>query len=171
MSKIVTHEKFGGEEVINKLRDAGVEVDAVVDSEAVEEMGLKEPVYGEATVGECTVEETAVFHELWQVNRDLEDRSRTLVGESLASVGKSIRDSDRNKPMSEVVQSGELDLAFGDDDTEEAYFRLQQRAAMLHAMFWWLLGERLSLHRYRLGVRSKLRIVRMENRYKRSTDQ
>ena len=164
-SNVVTHDRFGGAETVERLREAGVEVEDRLSDEQVAEMGLKEPEYGETLVGECTNEEAAMFYALWREQSALEDRSRTLMGNILAKLGTNIRDSDRDKPMSELLGEGKIEMDFDTEDEGEGYFRVQQRVAHLHATFYWIIGERLGRHRDRLGVRSKMRLVTVRRRY------
>ena len=164
-SNVVTHDRFGGAETVERLRQAGVKVEDLLTDEQVAEMGLKEPAYGETLVGECTNEEAAMFYALWCEQADLEDRSRTLMGTILARLGTDIKDSDRGKPMSELLGEGRVEMSFNTEEEGELYFRVQQRVAHLHATFYWAVGERLSRHRDRLGVRSGMRLVTLQRRY------
>lgn len=163
--KVVTHHRFGGLGTADRLREAGVDVRNALTQDQVDEMKLPEPRYGEATVGTCTDEEAVLYRELWGVQQELEDKSWNLAADALTRIGATIRESDRGKPMHELIKSGEMELSFDSDDDAEVYFRLQQRAVHLHAMFYWMIGERLGNHRSRLGVRSRMRIVTVEKRY------
>ena len=106
-----------------------------------------------------------MFHALWREQAVLEDSSRTLMGNILAKLGTNIRDSDRDRPMSELLGEGKIEMDFDTEEEGEEYFRVQQRVALLHATFYWTVGERLGRHRDRLGVRSRMRLVTVSRRY------
>ncbi len=165
MGDLITHERFGGAKVMEQLRDLGVEVSEKVSQEELDALGLREPGYGEQLMGTCTDDEAALFYALCVARKWLEDRSRTLMGEAIASVGVKIRDSDRDKSMSELMQGDDVQMQFGSDESAEEYFKFQQKSAMLHGLFYWTVGERIGYHHHRLGIRSKMRIVTVERRY------
>lgn len=162
---VVTHERFGGDATQAALREMGVEVTSALTGEQMTEMGLREPSYGEATIGTCTDEEAALFYQMWRAQQELDDKTRVVVGDTIVKVGHTIRDSDRAKPLHEQVRSGAVGFDFATDDDAEEFFRLSQRVQVLHSMFHWRVGERLGRHRDRLGVRSRLRIVTVTSRY------
>ncbi len=162
MGAVVTHEKFGGAE---HLRSLGVKVDNILTSAQVAEMKLPEPGYGEATVGTCTDEEALLFHALFTMQGELEDVTRKMIGASLTKMGTTIRDSDRNQSIHDVVKDGDMKLSFDTETQAEKYFAMQQRVTHLHALFYHTIGERLAQHRNHLGVRSRMRIVTFEKRY------
>ena len=166
-TNVVTHANFAlPAEQLEKLRGAGVDVHTKLSQAQIDELGLKEPQYGEATAGELTDDEAALFYALWQAKQGLEDRTRTLVGDAITKVGGEIRDSDRNKSMQDVLgEDGPMGLDFANDELAEEYFAVQQKSAYLHALFYWMIGERLGKHSHRLGVRSKMRVVTLEQRY------
>lgn len=162
---VVTHEKFAlSDEAKRRIAAAGVEVGEVLTDKQVADMKLREPQYGEALQGDCTVEEASIFYELFKVQRELDDRARNAVGAAFQKIGGTIASSDRNKSISEAVESGEVKLAFDKEEDAETFYRLQQKATFLHATFYWTVGERLGKHAERLGVRSKMRVVTVEPR-------
>lgn len=165
-SNVVTHANFAlPEEQLEKLRGAGVDVSTKLTQSQIDELGLKEPQYGETTAGELTDEEATLYYALWQSKQSVEDRTRTLVGDAITKVGGEIRDSDRSKSMQDVLDDGEIKMDFVNDEAAEEYFAVQQKSSYLHALFYWTVGERLGKHSYRLGVRSRLRVVSLEKRY------
>lgn len=165
-TNVVTHANFAlPAEQLEKLRGAGVDVSTKLTQAQVDELGLKEPQYAETTAGELTDEESTLYYALWRTKQSLEDRTRTLVGDAITKVGGEIRDSDRNKSMQDVLDDGAMKLDFDSDEVAEEYFAIQQKSAYLHSLFYWMIGERLGKHSYRLGVRSRLRVVSVEKRY------
>ncbi len=169
---VITHERFGGgnkdiETSVKKdVLQIGVEnVRITVTEEEIAEMKLSEPGYGEETMRYWDSAEQIMFRELWECQKWLENEGRNILGEGLAKVGADILDSDRNKSLDDLLADGKIKMDFIDDARGSLYFKVQRRVAMLHALFHWTVGERLSRHHHRLGVRSKMRIVTVERRY------
>ncbi len=169
---IITHERFGGgnkdvSTAVKKdvLQISGGDIRTHVSEEEISEMKLTEPGYGEETIGYCDSAEQIMFRELWECQKWLENEGRNILGEGLTKVGTDILDSDRNKSLEDVLAEGQIKMDFVDDERGAAYFKIQRRVAMLHALFHWTVGERLNRHHHRLGVRSKMRIVTVERRY------
>lgn len=165
-AQVLTHERFVKGPLADRLKELGVEVsESLLSEDEVRELGLKEPSYGETIVGECTAQEARTYLAFARTKRDLEDRSRNLFGRTLASMGKAIAESDRSKPLNQLIQEGVVEPSFDSDDEAEEFFRLMQLARLLETQVYWSMGERLKQHRARLGVRSKLRVVTVANRY------
>ena len=148
-------------ERLAELQRQGIDVKTGVpiDWEAME---LPEPQYGEVIVGPLTEEEGALFKAYYEASQQCEDMARTAMGEMLARVGQQIKSSDRRKDLREAIQEG--DLQFGDEEQEKAYCRIQQMVAYLHAMLFFAIGERCNCHDWRVGIRSKGRIVKTKKR-------
>lgn len=168
-TNVITHNRFGGEDTVSKLREAGVIVESALTDEQIADMKLTEPSYGEQTVGTLDEAEAAIFYAMWAAKREVEDRGRTALGKYIARTGTKISESDRDKPFEDIVAGlAEEQGPTLDFDGEEGaldFFRQQQMANMLRGLFWWQVGERLGMHHHRLGVRSKLRVVAVEQRY------
>jgi hypothetical protein len=161
MSEVITHPKFATGERLQALKDQGVVV--IDETRDWSDIDLKEPQYGEEYLGDLTSEEKALFFSLYDSNLKMEDQTRTYMGNQIAKVGATIRDSDRNKSLQEAVQDAEM--SFENDEEAAEYFRLQKQAAMLHATFHWNIAERLNAHAFILGVRTNGRIYKVERRY------
>jgi hypothetical protein len=157
---VVTHTRFVTPERLVELSEQGAEVN--VDTILVD-IDLPEPNYGEVILGTLSAPEAAFYIDLYKANVALEEEGRNMVGMGLAQIGNSIRQSDRNKPLSEVLRNTDL-MGLASDDEAKHYFKLQQRAAMLHSVFYYNLGERFDAHEWRLGIRSRGRIVKIERR-------
>lgn len=147
---------------IRELRDAGISVEASAD---LSDLPIREPAYGEEVIGKLTEEEAILFRDLFRVNGELEDLTRTVLGKSLATMGQAIQQSDRNRNLHDALKDNKALMSFEDSAEATAFFRAQQRQAALHATFYWYLGERLNAHEWRLGVRSQGRVVKVERRY------
>lgn len=148
------------DERLAELRASGLNVEEHVD---LTDLPLQEPQRGEEVVGTLTETEAALFKILYDTSQEVEDMMREGVGAAMARLGEAIRTSDRNKSMHEVLSNGEMAPEFTDEQ-EQKFFRLQQLSGYCHAMFHYTLGERLGLHSWRLGVRSKNRIVKIAKR-------
>lgn len=162
MAEIVTHAKFASPERIKALADQGLIV--VDNSRNWEDLDLREPQYGEEYLGDLNDEEKALFMALYDAKQEIEDRTRTLMGNKIARVGTTIRDSDRSKPIQEAI-SEEAELTFDNDQEAIAFFRHEKLTDMLHATFHWNIAERLGAHNYVLGVRTKGRVYKVQRRY------
>jgi len=156
------------------LADAGVDYSVAVPWQ---DMKLPEPQYGETIVRVLSGKEGSIFYELWRVRMAMEDLERTVVGNALKQVGEVIAESDRNKPMWELVQDGKISPDFENDEQAESYFRFMKRQSLLHSIFHWMIGESQSAHRSMFGVRkpetgkNDLRLVRVRDRYEPKGDQ
>lgn len=159
MSTIATHSRFGVN--IQDLRERGIEVEVKDDYSDIE---LPEPQYGETTIGELTDDERALFAELYRTNLEIEGLAREYIGAAVTRLGVSIRQSDRNKPLHEAIKEGNVEMDFGSDENRLAFFRLQQKAAALHATLYWTVGERFRCHDWKVGVRSRFRLVKIAPR-------
>lgn len=162
MAQVLTNPRFLDDVALDRLRKLGIDIKPTAAIDALE---LPEPRYGEAVVGELTDEEALLFRELYDANQALETRTRELIAAGLTKAGDLIRHSDRHKPLSEVFKNNESPVSFDNEADGLVYFTLQQRAAMLHATFYFAIGERLGLHDWRLGVRSRARVVKIERRW------
>lgn len=167
MADVVTDKRFGmGADELERMRAQGI---VVVSRDAgppdLSDLALSEPAYGEEKAGVLTHEEAAVFRDLYAINNEIEAQTRDLIGKSLTKAGAAIRNADRSRALHDVLTSGDLATAFDSEEEGRAYFRLQQRASALHATFYWMLGERLGAHDWRLGVRSGARVVKVQRRY------
>jgi hypothetical protein len=125
-------------------------------------LDMPEPAYGEEVIGTLTAAEAALFHDLYKANLDAEGRTKDIVGRKLEKLGSAVRSLGGGKGIIDLVNDEEL--ANVDDDEQNSYHRLTQRAAMLHTALYFHVGERLNAHGWRLGIRSKGRVVRIERR-------
>ena len=149
-------------EDIARLRAAGVDVQGNPD---LGDLDIPDPRYGEDIIGVLTVEEALIYRDLRRAMDVADDLERTAAGKALEEMGRVIATSDRSKSMRDVLaRDGETQLSL-DPDTAERMFQAIQRQAHLHAMLHFLLGERLGVHAWRLGVRSKGRVVKIERRW------
>ena len=160
-TKILTHRRFASPERLQELATAGALV--IDETRDWTDMDLKEPQYGEELLGTLEPDEKGLFFALYDANREMEDATRNMMGNQIARVGQTIRDSDRSKSLHEAVT--EAQMSFESDDEAMAYFRLQKLSAMLHANFHWAIGERFNAHDYVLGVRTQGRVYKVERRY------
>lgn len=157
---VVTHARFVTPERLIELSEQGAEVSVET---LLADIDLPEPNYGELIIGTLTAQEAAFYRDLYRANVALEEEGRNMVGQGLAQIGNTIRQSDRNKPLAEVLRNTDL-MGLASDEEAKHYFCLQQRASMLHAVFYFNLGERLDAHEWRLGIRSRGRVVKIERR-------
>ena len=158
---ILTHRRFASVERLQELASAGALV--IDETRDWSDMGLQEPQYGEELLGPLDLDEKSLFFALYDANREMEDKTRTMMGNQISRVGQTIRDSDRSRSLSEAMADAEM--TFESDDEAMEYFRLQKLSAMLHANFHWTIGERFKAHDYVLGVRTQGRVYRVEKRY------
>ena len=160
-NNILTHRRFATTERLQELAKAGALV--VDETRDWSDIDLKEITYGEELLGPLLHDEKVLFLALYDAKREVEDKTRTMMGNQIARVGQSIRDSDRNKSLQEAV--GEAEMTFESSEEAVEYFRLEKLVALLHAEFHWTVAERFGAHDYVLGVRTGGRVVRVERRY------
>lgn len=161
MAEIFTDPRFLTPDRILELREHN-DVQVSLAS-ALEGLDLQEPRPGEKVVGSLTPEEATLYRDLYEANAHIEGIAREAMGRKLSQLGETLRQSDRHKPLSEILKDpAALDLA--SDGEMKSFYRAQQRVNMLHACFYYHLGERLDMHEWRMGVRSRGRVVRIELR-------
>lgn len=147
-------------ERLAELRGTGVTVDR---ARILQDLALPEPSYGEQTIGELTDDELFVVADLTKLKSDLETAGRELVGKNMSKVGDLIRTSDHNKPLMEVLQGSNI-MENVSEEEAKLFFTLQQRVNMVHSTLHYHLGERFDAHDWRLGIRSRGRVVKIEHR-------
>jgi len=155
MSDENTNPKSVGEQ-LGKL---GINISSLAALDALE---LPEPQYGEEVVGKLEEDEAALVVDLSDTNREADALGRQTFGDGLARLGDAIKENREQELAAQGKTPGELMLS--ETQAQELY-RLQQRVSMLHAKVHWMVGERLNMHHWRLGFRSKGRIVKVARRY------
>lgn len=144
-------------ERLKEIREAGAEPITPVDFDS---LNLQAPGAGDKVVGELTDAEAEIFYYFVKVSEELELMSRVAMGEALKRVGESIKHTslknDHNMEMA--------GMAFESPEDEYKYCRLAQLLPHLKAMIYYTIGERLGIHDYVIGVRSKRRVVTREHR-------
>lgn len=163
MATVVTHARFGSADRLKELQEQGIAV--VEETRGYDDISLSEPAYGETIVGELEESEKAIFFALYDATTALEDLTRTLMGRQLTRVGQRITDSDRSKTLQEAMRDEPGELVFDSDEEAKEFFRLEKKAAMLHSTFHFNLADRLGRHEFKLGVRTRGRVVAAERRY------
>lgn len=158
--KVIADGRFLTPERLLELQEQGdveVSLQSVLDG-----LELGDPKPGEKVVGTLTTAEARLYRQLYESNLLGEDFMRDAVGRQLTKVGETLRTSDRSRPVADLFANGGLQLE--DEEDTRKFHRLKQHTSMLHACFYYHVGERLDLHEWRLGVRSNGRIVRIELR-------
>lgn len=162
MSKIVSDARFLTPERLMELQEhADVQVSITSLLEGLE---LDDPETSEQIVGTLTAGEARLFRSLYECSEEAEAIARAAVGRHFSALGNSLQTSDVNKSLSDILTSVGDSLPRLLDGESAKFHRSERRAAMLHACLWWHVGERLGLHEWRLGVRTRGRIVKVEAR-------
>ena len=159
-AQVIADPRFLKPERLAELTEGGAEANVEL---MLVELALPAPAYGELILGPLTAAEAFLFKDLYDARTLLDDMTRTLIGNTLAQMGDSIRQSDRSKSLQEFMEGKEFNFASGDEAT--AFFRLQKRVDMLHACFHYHVAERFGTHDHKMGVRSKARVVKLDRRY------
>lgn len=160
-AQVLADARFLTPERLMELREHG---DVQVSLQSVlEDLDLPEPRPGESVVGVLELAEARLYRQLYDANLTIENIARDAMGRQLSMLGETLRQSDRNKPLSEVL-SDRIEIRAENSDEAREFARAQQHLNMLHACFYYHVGERLDSHEWRLGVRSKGRVVRIEMR-------
>lgn len=160
MSATVTAMPGLSPERIKELEGQGINVSETVTDWT--EFDLPEPQYGETIIGDLTEEEARIFATYYRLSQEIEDMSRTAMGDMLTRVGTQIRTSDRQKDLREAIKDG--DLHFGTEEEEKKFCRAQQQVGYLAAMLFFNIGERTNNHDWRIGIRTKGRAVKTAKR-------
>jgi hypothetical protein len=160
MALVIADPRFLNPDRLAELAEEGAEANVEM---LLADCVLGEPAYGELVLGPLTYAEARLFKDLYDATALLEDMTRTLIGQTLASIGNSIRTSDRKKSIEE--QLTDKQFAFADEEEAKTFFRLQKKVDMLHACFHFHVAERFGTHDHKMGVRSKARAVRLDRRY------
>lgn len=160
MGDIVSHGKFAlTSERIASLKDSGV---LIHGDTRLEDLDLKEPAYGDTVVGELAEEETLLLIELFETKLDLDDLGRERAGLMMERTGQHLRTADRKSDPTDFDPTAEDKPEW--DKARETHYRLQAKIRMLQSNLYWLIGERLDIHHIHTGVRSKGRIVTLNDR-------
>jgi hypothetical protein len=147
---VVTHARFMANTTADRvaeLKAAGVIPDT---QRTLADIPLSELQMGEAVIGELTPEEAILYIAFFDARAEEKRLGQEVTGDMLHKAG-------------DAVKRGDEQFAFGSGADEEAmrdYFRLNRRAELLGASFFWTIGERMKVHDHRLGVRTKGRIVK-----------
>ena len=152
---IVTHERFGGAEVLSRLKEQGIEISAKVD-----DVKLSAPAYGETIVGEATSEERLIFARMFALREEYVNAGRKFTADAFTAIGEKLRSAN----MDTAEKWMESVLPPADNDTHRALCRLDQQIKFLSIQLYWMIGERLNLHHWHLGIRSQWRIVKINAR-------
>lgn len=172
MAEIVAIGKLSAEKK-KELAEAGVEVREHID---IDRLKLPEPQHGETFCVYAEPDEVNIYVEMHEIANKVDRWMRQIMGEAMRAAGKSIEDSDLNRPWHEALTQDGLKPIFGGVEKEEEFFRLFQRKQYLHTLLYWKMGERTGLHSYRLGLRKpapgedRLRVVRIQKRLDMSYD-
>jgi hypothetical protein len=162
---VVTHQRFVGRQQgdpapqpfdIEQLRRVGLV--GTETAEALSELNLREPQFGEVTVGTLTPDEAVIYAAFHKAHSERQAIERSLGGDLLMRAGSKIKEATED------------DLVVTADDVvseEEAVtmFRAQRKAESLKAILFWQISERIGYHDWLLSVRTKGRIVRINRKW------
>lgn len=159
MGIVLTHERWVKED-LDALEAQGVRV---VREDPMAGVDLPAPQYGEAIIGELTHSEATVFRALYDIKNEMDRVDRQLQGRMMQRMGEAVANADPMKGSFVHVDPAELQGQFQPEELQ-AYFQKRQTAGYLHARLHWMLGERLKLHHWALGIRRGGKIVKIEQR-------
>lgn len=156
LAKVIADPRFLSRDRIKELHEEGasVSVEALLAN-----VKLSEPAYGEETVGTLEPEEASIFAELFGLTEQMAVAKRRLFAAGFKQVGEVLTSEDTTDMAGAFEQANPFR-----GDAAKDFFRLQQKVGMLHATLHFYLGERFDSHDWRLGVRSRGRVVRIAQR-------
>jgi len=161
-AKIFTHPKWKTD--VDALRKLGVDISTAHEDDDIAEL-LPEPQYGELVLGALTDDERAVFVQLRRIEDQRERLAREYYGRALERLGTGIRSSDVHQSLHENIANNEqAKMVFDSEEEKVGYFRLDRLISLLHATLYWSLSERFNCPHYGVGIRSKFRAVRTQER-------
>lgn len=159
MSNVVSDARFLTPERLLELQetaDVQVSLKSLLDG-----MDLDDPEADEAIVGTLTPAEATLFRKLYHATEKAEAIARSAVGRQLSAIGNSLQAADPGRPIAEILSSSTPSL---NQEESKSFHSIERYASMLHSCLWWHVGERLGLHEWRLGVRTRGRIVKIAER-------
>jgi len=160
MGEVIADRRFGAD--VEGLRKTGIEIRETDD---FSDLVLPEPQYGEYILGELTADEKLLYAELNRTHTRLEKLGREYAARSLERLGSAVRTSDPSKSLIETFKNSEPQQYVFDSEQEKMeFYQLQHRHGVLHANFYWIIGERFGVHHWSCGVRSKFRAVKVKER-------
>jgi len=160
---VVTSDKFKmDDDALEHLKELGVKIHANDASD--EDIDLIEPQRGEKVVGELNDVEWALYKEMHLSSQEFERQQREFLAQKISGVAEDMRS---NQEMHEILQkqSGSAMPQDISDEDAESFFGLEQKINYVKAAFWFRVSERLGIRRFRAGVRSRRRVVTVEQRY------
>jgi len=135
-------------ETLSRLREHGVVTGVLV----LDDSELKEPDYGEDTLGILTEDEAQMYAAYWEAHKALRDMQRKVGAELLHRLGDAVASQkekegfDKEPPLTE----GEA----------QEFHRALRKVDYLKNLFFWVIGEKYNTHDFTLGVRTKRRIIK-----------
>ncbi len=167
-AQVISIGKMTEEQAI-KVAEAGVDFSIPVD---VADMSLQEPDYGEDFVDNATPEEASLYYQMWSTFQVGERTFRGAVADALIRGGEALREADLKTNMVDALRGDEeSNVYFKTEEEAEAFSKVAQHHAMLRALLWYKVGERLGMHSWRLGFRrpksgsNDMRIVKTKKRW------
>ncbi len=163
MAEILTSDKFKKrmtESAKAALEKAGGKVvDEGVDD--LSDLELEEPAYGEKIIGTLTPDEIWLFRVFYVLTDRLEELNCAIGGEALTQLGAAIKDRKNIKEAHSVLES----------HMEESsapvieMFTIERQLDTFKSQLYLSICERLGHWDYKLGIRSKGRIVSLERKW------
>lgn len=135
-------------DTLSRLREQGVVTGVLV----LDESELKEPEYGEETIGTLTDDEAQVYAAYCEAHKTLRELQRKVGAELLHRMGDAVA-QQKEKEMFE----NEPPL---NEEAAHEFHRLVRKVEYLKSMFFWIIGEKYKAHDFTLGVRTKRRIIK-----------
>lgn len=169
MAEVLTHERFTSPDRAKELEEAGIIVLSDVDKRFEELDAIGEPEYGETIIDGAlaTKEEKAYLIALAEIETEMAEAERRIQADLLRLVADRFDAADvseRNwREMVADMGDDELPDNIGENITK--LLRATRIAGMLHNTLYFGIAERLDLHAYGIGIRTKGRIVKMERKF------
>lgn len=134
---------------IDSLRKDGINLE---ETDPLLKYNLAEPQRGEEVVGELIHEEACIYAQCLSLKEELQRLTRDINADGLVGIAEKIRAG------SDVVEVSTSNLNINNSKLNQ-YFRLTRQYGHYYEMLWWKVGERLDMHQYSLGIRSRNRVI------------
>ena len=136
---------------LKELKEQGL---LVKDAGEIDELDLPEPQYGDTIIGTLTNEEAELFVTMDALVNRLDELRRENTADWLKGASEAVRHSKEKE-----FEDGEAPIL---PENAVEFYRTSRQYEYIRGLFFWSVCSRLECYDYKVGVRSKRRIVKNE---------
>lgn len=156
-AQVLTHHRFRTvpapeqEAVTNEFAKIAV-------STGMDEIVILDPQPGEQVIGEFTSEEADLYVRLHQTVVACDKAYKELAALGHDKIAGALRKAETVRDLPDDLLT---DYTEAEKPAVESYYQLKHKVDFLKAALWFMVAERLGVHEFILGCRSKRRIVKL----------